>query len=78
MEKLYWKLRCIHQSAEHICFILFLKAMYDSYVCQNIDSISEESQQPKCLYQSNDINKLRNRVSRLENDVTALIAENAQ
>lgn len=61
----------------HLLF-LSLKAVYDSYVCQHIESISEESQQPMCLYQCSDIDKLRSRVRRLENDVTTLITENAQ
>ena len=52
--------------------------MYDSYVADQIESISEESQQPVCLYQSSDIEKLRSTVRRLENEVTTLKAENAQ
>lgn len=52
--------------------------MYDRYVAGYIENITEESQQPVCLYQSSDIEKLRSKVSRLENDVTTLIAENAQ
>ena len=58
--------------------MLFLKAMYDGYTANHIESMTEESQQPTCLYQSSDIEKLRNRVNRLENDVTTLVAENAK
>lgn len=52
--------------------------MYDSYVADHIENLTEESQQSTCLYQSSDIEKMRIRVGRLENDVTTLIAENAQ
>lgn len=62
-----------------LCFFLFLKAMYDNYVARLIANISEESQwQPIGLYHSSDIEKLRDRVNRLENDVTTLIADNAR
>ena len=47
-------------------------------MADQIENISEESQRPMCLYQSSDIEKLRSTVNRLESDVTALIAENAQ
>lgn len=55
-----------------------IKTMYDSYVADHIENLTEESQQSTCLYQSSDIEKMRIRVGRLENDVTTLIAENAQ
>lgn len=59
-------------------FIVFLKVMYDNYVSGHIGNIREEAQYPVCLYQSSDIEKLRSRVNRLENDVTTLMAENSQ
>ena len=52
--------------------------MYDSYVADQLDNISKESLQPLCLYQSSDIDKLRSKVNRLENDITTLMVENTR
>jgi len=59
-------------------FLLFPKAMYDSYLWQIIESVPLHPQEPVNLYQSEDIERLRICVNKLESDVTSLTAENTR
>ncbi|XP_065913472.1 uncharacterized protein C6orf118-like isoform X2 [Dysidea avara] len=55
-----------------------IKAMYDMYLWQIIESVPLQPQEPVHLYQSEDIERLRISVNKLESGVTSLVAENAR
>ena len=52
--------------------------MYDMYLWQIIESVPLQPQEPVHLYQSEDIERLRISVNKLESGVTSLVAENAR
>jgi len=52
--------------------------MYDKYLWNIIESVPLQPQEPVNLYQSEDIERIRMSVNKLESDVTSLVVENAR
>jgi len=69
---------CVYDRTKKYIFLFFHQAMYDNYLWQIIECVPLQQQEPVCLYQSEDIERLRISVNKLENDVTSLVAENAR